>query len=194
MVHWIAENINLFLEIIAVALGIAYVILIAKNEVSGWIFGTIGSLVSILLFIRIKLYAEAFLYAYYVYAGIQGFILWKQQEDTAVAYKGNLKFHSINMLIGISLSFGLYFLLSKIFPDAARPLIDSFTTIFSFIATYLTIKKYIENWIYWIIVDGLTVYLYFSRDLYIYAGLMAAYTILALFGYLQWRKLKVIAK
>ena len=194
MVHWISENINLFLEIIAVALGIAYVVLIAKNKVSGWIFGTIGSLVSILLFIRIKLYAEAFLYAYYVYAGIQGFILWKQQEDTAVTYKGNLKFHGIKMLIGISLSFCLYFLLSKIFPDAARPLIDSFTTIFSFIATYLTIKKYIENWIYWIIVDGLTVYLYFSRDLYIYAGLMVAYTIIALFGYLQWRKLKVIAK
>ena len=194
MVHWISENINLFLEIIAVALGIAYVVLIAKNKVSGWIFGTIGSLVSILLFIRIKLYAEAVLYAYYVYAGIQGFILWKQQEDTAVTYKGNLKFHGIKMLIGISLSFCLYFLLSKIFPDAARPLIDSFTTIFSFIATYLTIKKYIENWIYWIIVDGLTVYLYFSRDLYIYAGLMVAYTIIALFGYLQWRKLKVIAK
>ena len=49
-------------------------------------------------------------------------------------------------------------------------------------------KKVLENWIYWIVIDIVSVYLYFSRDLQLTAGLFAAYTIVAVFGYLSWKK------
>ena len=86
----------------------------------------------------------------------------------------------------------LFYIVNLFFPKAQRPLIDSFTTVFSFIATYLTAKKWIENWLYWIVIDAVTVYLYFSRGLNIYALLMLAYSVIAIFGYLEWKKLKVV--
>lgn len=191
MVHWISSNLNLILEIASVIFGIAYILLIAKNKISGWIFGSFGSLISIFLFYRSKLFAEAILYIYYVIAGIQGYFNWNNKTDIEEVYKQNLRYHLFTISIGIILSASFYFLLKYIFPESARPLIDSFTTIFSFIATYLTVKKDLDNWIYWIVIDFVTVYLYFSRELYIYAGLMIAYTVLAYFGYKQWKLLKV---
>jgi nicotinamide mononucleotide transporter len=53
-------------------------------------------------------------------------------------------------------------------------------------------KKWIENWFYWIAIDGVSVYLYYTRGLEIYALLMFAYTIIVIYGYFKWKKLKVI--
>ena len=190
---WVFENISLLLEIAAVILGIIYVMLAAKNKISCWIFGILGSLLSIVLFVvYAKLYAEAVLYIFYVLAGIYGWINWKNQKNETEVYQRKLIIHLIIIGIGIVLSVGLYFVLTSFFEEAKRPMIDSFTTIFSFIATYLTTKKWIENWIYWIVIDAVTTYLYFSRGLEIYALLMLAYSVIAVYGYLQWKKLNVI--
>ena len=190
---WVSNNIALLLEIVAVILGIIYVVLAAKNKISCWIFGILGSLLSIVLFvIYAKLYAEAVLYIFYVLAGIYGWINWKKQKNETEVYQRNIKIHLIIFIIGIALSVLLYYVMTHLFDDAKKPLIDSFTTIFSFIATYLTTKKWIENWIYWIVIDAVTTYLYFSRGLEIYAILMLAYSIIAVYGYFQWKKLNVI--
>lgn len=193
MVSWLSENIELVLEVSAVVLGIIYVILIAKSKPLGWPFGIIGSLISIYLFVVFaKLYAEAVLYAFYVVAGIYGWIKWKKHDCPDEVYQQKLSTHIKFIGIGVVLSLLLYYSINYLFSEAEKPLIDSFTTIFSFIATYITAKKWIENWIYWIVIDAVTTYLYFSRGLEIYALLMFAYTIIAVYGYLQWKKLKVV--
>lgn len=193
MVTWVSNNIALLLEIAAVILGIIYVVLAAKNKISCWIFGIIGSLLSIALFvIYAKLYAEAVLYVFYVLAGIYGWINWKNQKNEAEVYQRKLITHLFIIGIGIVLSIGLYAILTSFFKESERPMIDSFTTVFSFIATYLTTKKWIENWIYWIVIDAVTTYLYFSRGLEIYALLMLAYSFIAVYGYLRWKKLNVV--
>ena len=193
MVIWIAENKALLLEILAVIFGVAYIVLAAKNKISCWLFGIIAALLSIWLFIEhAQLYAEAFLYCFYVMAGFYGWYSWQNQVKESTIYQHPLKNHSLLIIIGGIVSVGFYYLVTNIFTDAARPLIDSFTTIFSFIATYLTIKKWLNNWIYWIVIDVVTTYLYVSRELYLYAGLMAIYSVIALYGYLQWKKLNVV--
>ncbi len=190
---WVSNNIALLLEIVAVILGIIYVVLAAKNKISCWIFGILGSLLSIALFvIYAKLYAEAVLYIFYVLAGIYGWINWKNQKNEAEVYQRKMLTHLFIIGVGIVFSMGLYYVLTSFFEESERPMIDSFTTIFSFIATYLTTKKWIENWIYWIVIDTVTTYLYFSRGLEIYALLMVAYSVIAVYGYLQWKKLNVI--
>ena len=190
---WIAENKALLLEILAVIFGVAYIVLAAKNKISCWLFGIIAALLSIWLFIEhAQLYAEAFLYCFYVMAGFYGWYSWQNQVKESTIYQHPLKNHSLLIIIGGIVSVGFYYLVTNIFTDAARPLIDSFTTIFSFIATYLTIKKWLNNWIYWIVIDVVTTYLYVSRELYLYAGLMAIYSVIALYGYLQWKKLNVV--
>jgi nicotinamide mononucleotide transporter len=192
-VIWIGENKALLLEIIAVIFGLAYIILAAKNKISCWFFGVISALLSIWLFIEYaQLYAEAFLYCFYFMGGFYGWYIWKNQVKESTIYQHSLKNHALLIIIGGILSVGFYYLVTNIFTDAARPLIDSFTTIFSFIATYLTIKKWLNNWIYWIAIDIVTTYLYFSRELYLYAGLMTVYAVIAIYGYMQWRKLHVV--
>ncbi len=92
-----------------------------------------------------QLYAEAILYIFYVFAGVYGWITWKKTIN-----KNEVSVHSNSMHLkiiglGIVLAVGLYFLIDTIFPEAQKPLIDSFTTIFSFIATYLTAKKMVRE-------------------------------------------------
>ena len=73
MVNWLSNHFELILEIVAVLLGIIYVILAAKNKISCWIFGILGSVLSIFLFVfYAKLYAESVLYLFYTFAGIYG--------------------------------------------------------------------------------------------------------------------------
>ncbi|MCB0380808.1 MAG: nicotinamide mononucleotide transporter [Flavobacteriales bacterium] len=184
---------ELFLEITAVVLGIVYVVLAAKNNNWCWLFGIIGSLISIFLFIGYaKLYAEAVLYFFYVIAGIYGWVTWKNQKEHTEVYVQKLITHVYILIVGTVFSLALYYVIDAFFKEAEKPLIDSFTTIFSFIATYLTAKKWISNWVYWIVIDALSTYLYFSRGLEIYALLMFAYSFIAIYGYLQWKKLSVI--
>jgi nicotinamide mononucleotide transporter len=193
MLEWINEHPELILESVAVFFGIIYVVLIAKNRISGWVFGIISSFLSIFLFIfYAKLYSEALLYSFYVIAGFYGWYNWSRQKESAEVYYMSLKSHLIIIAIGLGLSLLLYWTMTYFFTDAEKPLVDAFTTIFSFIATFLATKKWIGNWIYWIIIDLISVWLYFSRDLEIYALLMLVYSVIAVFGYMEWKKLKVI--
>lgn len=192
MVNWISNNFPLLLEVVAVIFGVLYTVLMAKNKISCWIFGIIGSLLSIYLFIvYAKLYAEALLSVFYVFAGIYGWIMWEKQEIIEEVYQRKIMTHVKLISVGTVFSFLLFYVLIYFFKDAQKPLIDSFTTVFSFIATYLMAKKWIENWFYWIAIDGVSVYLYYSRGLEIYALLMFAYTIIVIYGYFEWKKLKV---
>jgi nicotinamide mononucleotide transporter len=74
------------------------------------------------------------------------------------------------------------------------PIVDSFTTVFSIIATYMITKKVLENWLYWIVIDAVSIYLYLSRDLHLTSFLFMLYAIIAIFGYFSWlKKMKVNA-
>ena len=187
------ENSSLYIEILGTLFGLAYVILAAKKNIWCWIAGIISSFLSVYLFwVYSKLYAEAILYMYYVIAGIVGWVQWSNPKtDRPFIIKVDSGTHVFLVVTGAVLSFLLYFLISLIFPDAAKPLIDSFTTVFSFLATWITIRKWISSWIYWIIIDSISVGLYWSRDLNIYAFLMIVYTVLAVYGYYSWKKSEI---
>ena len=72
--------------------------------------------------------------------------------------------------------------------SAASPLIDSFTTIFSIIGTFMVAKKILENWIYWIIIDIVSIQLYIGRELYLTGLLFLIYSVIAIYGYFTWAK------
>lgn len=193
MEHWISNHIPLILEIIAVIFGILYLIFAIFNSRWCWFFGFLGSLLSIYIFIEFaKLYAEALLYFYYVITAVLGWIFWNKKTDITQndIVSKPLSSHFFILFIGIVCSFGLYWALATFFPEAQRPLFDSFTTIFSFIATWLTVKKWIENWLYWIVINAGSSVLYYSRGLEIYAILMILNGIMAIYGYFYWSKLK----
>ena len=75
------------------------------------------------------------------------------------------------------------------FTSAAWPFLDAFTTWASVLTTFLVIWKILENWLYWLVIDSISIYLYLDRGLYLTALLFAVYLVIAIFGYLHWRKL-----
>jgi nicotinamide mononucleotide transporter len=93
-------------------------------------------------------------------------------------------------LSGISLTLILAFGAER-FSTAELAYLDAFTTVFAIIATYMVVKKYIENWLIWIVVDLVASGMYFYKDLYFTSLLFLIYTLIAIFGYFKWKKLIV---
>jgi nicotinamide mononucleotide transporter len=178
------------LEISAVGCGLVYILLAAREKVWCWPFGILNSLLSIVLFYQSKLYAESVLYIYYVIAGVYGWYTWnrgwKQADQLKVsswAWQKHLPGLLANAILGFSLG---YFL--DHYTDAKYPWVDAQITLFSFWATYLNTRKVLENWLYWIVIDTISIYVCWSRDLPFYAFLMLVYTIMAGYGWYRWRE------
>ncbi|MCA1750596.1 MAG: nicotinamide riboside transporter PnuC [Cryomorphaceae bacterium] len=178
-----------WIEYAAVVFNVAYVILAARRNIWCWPAGIIGSALSIYLFIEVKIYAEAVLFAYYVVMGIYGWVVWSRETDPdniEVTVK-SMRYH-LWIALGGYVGTGMVFWILNTYTDAEMPLLDSFTTVFAFIATWLVARRVLENWIYWIAVDSLAVYLYLARGLEAYALLSLMYTGMAVYGYVEWRR------
>lgn len=178
-----------FLEIVATLSGIIYVLLAIRENIWCWLFGIVSSAISIYLFVGAQLYAEAVLYIYYVWAGIYGWYNWGRGAEKGALPVIELKFQQHLLWIGLGLVGAILLAtLLQTYTNAALPLLDAHTTVFSFIATYFVTQKVLSNWLYWIVIDAVSVGLYWNRELYYLSFLMFFYTIIAIWGFYQWRK------
>ena len=116
-----------------------------------------------------------------------GYYNWNKKEQHLKISEWHIKKHLYIILTGALLAFILGFIFST-YTDAKMPIIDSFTTVFSIFATYMVVKKILGKWLYWIVIDAVSVYLYDSRDLHLTALLFIIYTSIAIFGYFNWLK------
>ena len=175
------------IESTAVFFSVLYVILAIKESV--WCWG--AAAISVILYIYIcytaQLYSETGLQFFYLLMAIYGYYQWNKNDNSLKIQQWTITKHLFILLLGALLTFlmGFYF---SIYTNAAMPLVDSFTTVFSVFATYMVTKKVIENWLYWIVIDAVSVYLYFSRDLHLTSLLFIVYTVIAIFGYFSWIK------
>lgn len=187
-------SINIILEISAVAFSILYLIFAIREHYICWIFGMIGALISIWLFYRIGLFSESILYIYYLLIGYYGFYIWRKKEPKnapLVISKWNIKNHFIVIGIGLFGGYGLGSLLSH-YTVAQNAYFDAYTTIYSFITSYMEAQKILSSWLFWIVINAATLFLYIQKSLFIYATLTFAYFIFSFIGYIEWRK-KAIA-
>ena len=178
---------NTVIEILATLFGLCYIVLLIQEKILCWLFGIAGSLLSVYLFIATKLYSEAFLYSYYVVMGAWGWIHWARRErahdNPVTRYRAQDHLLVIAVAALGALALGSFFAHAS---DAQRPYIDAFTTSFSFAATYMQVKKVLENWYYWIVLNGVSIWLYMDRSLDIYAMLIFVYAGLSILGLYQW--------
>ena len=117
-----------------------------------------------------------------------GYYNWNKKEQSLQIIEWNISKHFAVLILGAILTFfmGFYF---TTYTNAKMPIVDSFTTVFSIFATYMVIKKILGNWLYWIVIDTVSVYLFYSRDLHLTSLLFMTYTIIAIFGYFNWLKM-----
>ncbi|MAZ00641.1 MAG: nicotinamide mononucleotide transporter [Flavobacteriales bacterium] len=180
------ENLITILEIIAFLCGIIYVILAAKENILCWLYGGISVIIYSYIFYISNLLAESFLQIFYLAISLNGFLSWSKKNKKEIKSMKpiqHLKIITGGVIMTIIISF-IIINLSK----SSYPIIDSFTTSFGIIATFLTAKKILENWIYWITINVFSIYIYVQKGLLITSSLYLIYVILAIYGYIQWKK------
>ncbi|MCO5260619.1 MAG: nicotinamide riboside transporter PnuC [Crocinitomicaceae bacterium] len=173
-------------EWLAVLCNICYLILAIQQRMACWLFAFLGASIYVYVSYSVHLYLDAFLHFFYVVTAVVGFLNWNKQKDENKIIRWKINYHLINILLTIVLSITLGYLFQKHTPQKS-PYLDAFTTCFSLVATFMVAKKVLENWMYWIAIDAVMVYLYFTRDLKLSSILMLIYTILAIKGYFSWR-------
>ncbi len=174
------------IEWIAVCSSIIYVILAARKLIYCWLFAFISSALFVYICFSANLYLESVLQLFYVVMAVVGFLLWNKSDSVEII-KWPVKYHVINLSLSTLTALLLGYLFS-VYTDQANPYVDASTTVFSLVATFMVTKKVLENWVYWIIIDAVSVYLYFSRDLHLTAVLFVIFTLLAITGYVSWNK------
>lgn len=179
-------------EVAAVIFAIAYLLLAVREKVLCWLFAFISTAIYTVLFWDVSLLMDSALNVYYMAMAVYGWHQWTRggangggQHALAVRIMSGRQHLLVVTAIAV-LSMVSGYLLSE-HSNAAWPYVDSFTTWASVITTYLVTRKYLQNWLYWIVIDAVSVPLYIDRGLGLTALLFAAYIIIAFFGYFSWR-------
>jgi nicotinamide mononucleotide transporter len=178
------------LELLAIAFGFTYVLLMIFKKPIAWLFGVLSSLLFVQLSWESNLYIQTVLQSIYVIIGIIGFIRWNKAEFKIKTLSKNFKISLYVLSLILSCLLGL--LMS--FTNQSLPYLDAFISIFGILATYLTTEKQIENWIIWIFVNLSSIILFSEQKLYLSAYLYGAYLLLSIIGLIQWNKEKLREK
>lgn len=177
-------------EGIAVLLAIAYLWLAMKEHIACWAAALLSTAIYTVLFWHVALLMESVLNVYYMGMAIYGFWLWRwgggpeqRLRVTSWPWQKHVRLIGITALVSLLVGAGM----AK-FTHAALPYLDAATTCFAVVNTYLVAKKVLENWLYWVVIDLVSIYLYLSKGLMLTSMLFVLYVGMAIAGYLMWRR------
>ena len=182
--------------LISAFFGITYTILAGKGRPYCYLFGLMGSGFYVYLAFRNALWGNLILYAaYYIPMQILGFFRWQKhlKSNKSEIIKISLKQSERIRFMFISFLFTILTIIILIFTGDKSPFIDGITTVFSVIGMYLTVKRCIEQWLAWIIVNGLSSLMWLSlivQGTKAYSTLLMwiVYFILGIYFFFVWKK------
>ena len=182
------------LEIIGTIVGLVYLWLEYRASIYLWIASIIMPAIYIFVYYEAGLYADFGINIYYLGAAIYGWMVWKfgQKADaevkempiTHMPKRSWLKAGGIYLVAQLLIA---WILIN--YTDSDVPWWDAFTTALSVVGMWMLARKYLEQWGVWMIVDMVCIGLYIYKELYFTAGLYAFYAIVAVFGWMNWKKL-----
>lgn len=178
-------------EVFAVIFGIIYLLLAAKQNPLCWWFGILGCLLwAYGAFYLYDLYADALLQLFYVGISFLGIYQWKygskEKAELPITWL-TMREHLLVISGGLILT-GIVGYFFSTYTNAAATYLDSFTTVFSILITFMVIQKKMDNWLYWLVIDSVYVYLYWSRGGYLFALLFVVYLVIVVIGFFQWKR------
>ena len=183
------------LDITATIVGLVYIWLEYKASIYLWIVGIIMPLIDIFLYYEAGLYADFGMAIYYALAATYGYVVWKFGKRNNQGTKEELPithFKQSQILPAILAFLVIWLIIYEIlvlFTNSDVPITDSFANALSFIGLWALARKYLEQWIIWIIVDIVLSALYIYKGIPFKAGLYALYVIMAIAGYHKWKKM-----
>ena len=176
-------------EAAGVVLAIAYLVLAVRQNILCWAAALMSSLIYMVVFYSALLYMESALQIFYAAMAVYGWYQWRYAGDDGAG----VRIHTwtitrhVQVIAGIAATAVLAgWIMSK--TDAAFPYADAFTTVAAVVTTFMVARKVLENWIYWFVIDSISVYLYVARELYLTALLFVFYLVLIVIGFRRWRR------
>ena len=171
--------------------GINYVILAARENIWCWFWGFIScSLWAYADFAFYQLYADGVLQLFYAAMSVWGLWQWKYStaggKELPMSRMSNRE-HLWMIVLGLFGGLGAGYFLGT-YTDAAATYPDAITTVFALLTTYLVIAKKIENWLYWIGIDSIYLFIYQSRGAYLFVFIMLIYLVVAIYGWRNWQQ------
>ena len=180
-----------WLEVAGAVIGLVYLWLEYRASVWLWAAGIVMPAIYIFIYAESGFYADMGINIYYLLAGIYGWAVWLRRgengEELPITRTPRRKIAPLTLLGVVSMAAILFVLLR--YTDSTVAYGDSFTTAASIVALYMLARKYVEQWLVWIVIDAVCCWLYVSKGLYPTAALYGLYTLLAIFGYCKWLKL-----
>lgn len=176
------------LETVAAVLALLYLVLAARQNIWCWLCAFLSTTIYLGLFFDRQLYQQSVLQIFYLVMAVYGYIHWKRDDarDLPVT-RWPLSRHVQAAIAVIALTLITGWLEAR-FTDARLPYLDAFTTWGSVVTTWMVARKVLENWLYWLIVDGVLVYVYFVSALPATALLFVIYLGIVIAGYFSWRR------
>ncbi len=188
--HW--------LDLLTTILGLAYILLEYRASIWLWAVGFLMQSLGIILYYQKGLYADCGMEFYYLTMTVYGYFHWvRKARQSKKEKKEERRYDAIThfprrlallwTVITLAIWGTLYWFLVT-FTDSKVPLADSFTTALSFVGIWALARKYLEQWLIWIVVDVVTTVLYFYKDIPFKASLYTLYVVIAIIGYLKWKR------
>lgn len=195
MLDWVSKN---FIEIIGAVTGIIYLYFSVKQKIWLWPIGIISSAYYVVVFYRTQLYADMSLNIYYVMISVYGWFFWLMQKETKAEHVVRITVLSLkDWLVCLFVALTLFFIWGMalvhlpvkmgMLPSSV-PWWDAFLTAGSIVATWMLARKILDQWLWWVVIDGLSVGVFIYKELYFTAGLFVVNTIMAVIGYIKWRE------
>lgn len=191
--HW--------LDMLTTVLGLAYILLEYRASVWLWAVGFVMQTLGIVLYYQKGLYADCGMEFYYLIMTVYGWWNWVRKARVGgasreVALEGeqsgitHIPLRLALVWTGITLAvwLSLYLFLAYC-TNSTVPVADAFTTALSFVGIWALARKYVEQWLIWIVVDVVTCVLYFYKDIPFKASLYGLYVVIAVMGYFKWRRM-----
>ncbi|WP_299063486.1 nicotinamide riboside transporter PnuC [uncultured Polaribacter sp.] len=186
------ETLDIVLEITAVIFGFLSVWFSKKNKI--WVFptGIVSTLIFVYLLLKWGLLGDMMINAYYFIMSIYGWYIWTRKADETDANPisiTSLKEQKIGVFIFIA-TLVFVFIVYKTFDKWTHwvAYVDTLTTAIFFVGMWLMAKRKVENWLFWIVGDLISVPLYFYKGFTFTSFQYLGFTIIAIFGYLAWKK------
>ena len=181
------------LEIAGVAIGLVYLWLEYRASVWLWATGIVMPAIYIFVYYWAGFYADMGINVYYLVAGVYGWAAWLRRGDDGRRKALKIsrmpgRYYAPAAVVGMVFFAMIAWILMR-HTDSTVPIGDSLTTALSIVALWMLARKYVEQWLVWLVVDVVCCGLYLYKGLYPTAALYGFYSVVAVFGYLKWLKI-----
>jgi len=175
-----------------VLFSVLYLVLAIRESLWCWPAAFLSSALTLVVVFGARLYSEVALNVYYAAMAVYGWYQWQyggreQGAPELPIAVWPLKMHALAIGGSVALAVMIGSVMSR-YTGAAFPYLDAFVTVSSVVTTYMVARKILENWLYWLVVDSLALYLYWQRELYFFVGLFALYLVLVVLGLIRWHR------